>query len=79
MLRGEEARSSEEVMCARAPAAGAATRAPRQRRQKVITDIKHAACNYLSQQIIKGADNEGINISIVEMLYYLLGPQQRRL
>lgn len=35
--------------------------------------------NYLSQQIIKRADNEEINISIVERLYCLLGSLQRRL
>lgn len=89
MARGEEAQSLEKVMCARsslfvsvksdARGAGEATRPPWQRRQKVIADIKHPACNYLSQQIIKRADNEEINISIVEMLYCLLGSLQRRL
>lgn len=90
MARGKKAQCLEKVTCARFRAfcfsekrrsgVGEATRPPWQHSQKVIADIKRPACNYLSQQIIiKRADNEEINIFIVEMLYCLLGSLQRRL
>lgn len=89
MMRGEEVQSWEKVMCARSPlfVCVKSDARGRERRQgpldsagrRLLLISNSPTRNYLSQQIIKRADNEEINISIVERLYCLLGSLQRRL
>lgn len=89
MVTGEEAQNWEKVLCARSSlfVCVKSDALGRDRRQgpldsagrRLLLISNSPARNYLSQQIIKRADNEEINISIVEMLYYLLGSLQRSL